>query len=59
MPLEQRDPPLSGAVSRELLELAEGHDDLLADALRRLRREEQDGPSAFFHHGDHGSHNSG
>lgn len=42
-----------------LLPLVEGKDDLLRDAVERLRREEAGEVRDFFKHGNHGSHNSG
>lgn len=46
------------ALLAELLESASEQDSLLADAMDRLKREEEGQFDAFFKHGQFGSHNS-
>jgi hypothetical protein len=46
------------ALLAELLESAPEQDSLLADAIDRLKREEEGQFDAFFKHGQFGSHNS-
>lgn len=56
---EGRVPAIDAKDADELIEQLERQDDLLADAIRRVKREQSGGEEAFFKHGEHGSHNSG
>lgn len=54
-----RKPQIDLEDADELIRQLERQDDLLADAIRRVKREQTGGEQGFFKHGEHGSHNSG